>query len=164
MNLLCNVKRLLRSPVPLRMVQPYRRVATSDYSPTIYALSTKMGRAAIGVVRISGSQSRYIYKKLTKKESEPLPRVAAVRNLYSSRSGVQLDNALTLFFQAPHTYTGEDLLELHLHGGTAVVQSVLKAIEELHQPEKQIFIRYAENGEFSRRFDGNRGYTRNDRC
>ena len=151
MNLLCNVKRLLRSPVPLKMVQSYRRVATSDYSPTIYALSTKMGRAAIGVVRISGSQSRYIYKKLTKKESEPLPRVAAVRNLYSSRTGVQLDNALTLFFQAPHTYTGEDLLELHLHGGTAVVQSVLKAIEELHQPEKQILIRYAENGEFSRR-------------
>lgn len=151
MSFLCNAKRLLGYPAPPKMVLPYRRMATGDYKPTIYALSTKMGRAAIGVVRISGSQSRYLYKKLTRKDTEPVPRVAAVRNLYSSRSGVQLDNALTLFFQAPNTYTGEDLLELHLHGGTAVVQSVLKAIQELHQPEKQIFIRYAENGEFSRR-------------
>lgn len=110
-----------------------------------------MGRSAIGVVRISGYQSRYIFKTLTKNTAEPIPRVAAVRSLYCPNSGVQLDKALTLFFQAPHTYTGEDILELHLHGGTAIIQAMLKAIRDLHKPEDDIFIRYAENGEFSRR-------------
>jgi tRNA modification GTPase len=56
-----------------------------------------------------------------------------------------------IYFKSPKSYTGEDLLELHLHGGTAIIQSVLKAIKELHDPSSDIQIRYAENGEFSRR-------------
>lgn len=127
------------------------RVLANDLNPTVYALSTKMGRSAIGVVRISGSQCRHILRKLTRKDSVPVHRLATVRNLYSPQSGVQLDNALTLFFRGPNSYTGEDLLELHLHGGTAVIQAVLKAIRELHKPQKNIHIRYAEHGEFSRR-------------
>lgn len=62
-----------------------------------------------------------------------------------------LDEALTVFFQAPKTYTGEDLLELHVHGGTAIVSSVIRAIQKLHEPEKGVQIRYAEQGEFSKR-------------
>jgi tRNA modification GTPase len=62
-----------------------------------------------------------------------------------------LDEALTLYFQAPKTYTGENILELHLHGGTAIIQSVLNTIGSLHDPDNGINIRYAQNGEFSQR-------------
>lgn len=126
-------------------------IARSDYSPTIYALSTKLGRSAIGVVRISGSQSQYIYNQLTKTTDPPRSRVTSVRKLYFPQKNTLLDEALTLFFKSPRSYTGEDLLELHLHGGTAIIQSVLKAIKDLHNPDEGVFIRYAENGEFSRR-------------
>lgn len=123
----------------------------ADFKPTIYALSTKFARSAIGVVRISGSQSQYIYNQLTKSTSIPKSRIASVRKLYSPQENILLDEALTLFFNSPKTYTGEDILELHLHGGTAIIQSVLKSINLLHDPAKGINIRYAENGEFSRR-------------
>lgn len=124
--------------------------ATVDYKPTIYALSTKLARSAIGVIRVSGSQSQYIYNRLTKTSRPPKLKTPSVRKLYS-QEGVLLDEALTLYFKSPKTYTGEDILELHLHGGTAIIQSVLNAIKKLHNPSKGINIRYAENGEFSRR-------------
>ncbi|CUM48065.1 unnamed protein product [Debaryomyces fabryi] len=124
--------------------------ATVDYKPTIYALSTKLARSAIGVIRVSGSQSQYIYNKLTKTSMPPKLKTASVRKLYSQED-VLLDEALTLYFKSPKTYTGEDILELHLHGGTAIIQSVLNAIKRLHNPRNGINIRYAENGEFSRR-------------
>lgn len=123
---------------------------TNSYRPTIFALSTKLSRSAIGVVRVSGSQSSYILQKLSKSQV-PTPRVASVRRLYDPRSNILLDEALVIYFKSPKSYTGEDLLELHLHGGTAIIQSVLKAIKELHDPSSDIQIRYAENGEFSRR-------------
>lgn len=62
-----------------------------------------------------------------------------------------LDEALVIFGQGPKTYTGEDILELHLHGGTAIVQSVLSSVGALHQPELGINVRYAEHGEFLKR-------------
>lgn len=121
------------------------------YKPTIYALSTKLSRSAIGVVRVSGTQSQYIYNTLTKTKTTPISRLTSVRKLYSSKSGSLLDEALTIFFKSPKTYTGEDILELHVHGGTAIIRSVLNAIKDLHDPDQGINIRYAENGEFSRR-------------
>lgn len=123
---------------------------TNSFRPTIFALSTKLSRSAIGVVRVSGSQSSYILQKLSRSQV-PTPRVASVRRLYDPRSNILLDEALVIYFKSPKSYTGEDLLELHLHGGTAIIQSVLKAIKELHDPSSDIQIRYAENGEFSRR-------------
>lgn len=62
-----------------------------------------------------------------------------------------LDEALTLFFKSPKTYTGEDILELHVHGGNAIVKAVLAAIKALHDEENGINIRYADHGEFSQR-------------
>lgn len=121
-----------------------------NISPTIYALSTKPGKAAIGVIRISGPRSQYIYNKLTKSEAAPKNRKACVRKLYNGKS-ILLDEAITIFFRSPRTYTGEDILELQVHGGSAIIESVLRAILELNDPEKDIKIRYAENGEFSRR-------------
>ncbi|KAK6461109.1 P-loop containing nucleoside triphosphate hydrolase protein [Scheffersomyces coipomensis] len=123
----------------------------TSHPPTIYALSTKYAKSAIGVIRITGSQSSYIYKQLTKSTKDPKAKLTSVRKLYSPDTNVSLDEALTIFFKSPRTYTGEDLLELHLHGGTAIIKSVLKAIGNLHDVNNDIHIRYAENGEFSKR-------------
>lgn len=62
-----------------------------------------------------------------------------------------LDEALTLFFKGPNTFTGEDILELHVHGGNAIVKAVLAAIKKLHDEDLKINIRYADHGEFSQR-------------
>ena len=126
-----------------------RGIRHSSHLSTIYALSTHMSRAAIGVIRVSGPQSLYVLSQLTRARSPPRPRYAAVKKLYSPQSQQLLDEALVLFFENPKSYTAEDLVELHVHGGTAVIQAVLKAIGALHTAESPI--RYAEAGEFSRR-------------
>lgn len=125
--------------------------------PTIFALSTPPGKAAIAVIRISGPVSIKIYHKLCPGTPAPKPRYATVRTLYHphSTSEVLDSEALVLFFPGPRTATGEDVLELHVHGGTAVVKSVLAAIPLAStygndKPDPYI-IRYAEPGEFTRR-------------
>lgn len=128
-----------------------RTYATSDYKPTIYALSTNLARSAIGVIRVSGSQSSYIFQLLTGAKNPPKHRISSLRQLKSPKTNKLLDEALTLFFQGPKSYTGEDLLELHLHGGVAIIKSVLNEIKLLHNPKIGVHIRYAENGEFSQR-------------
>ncbi|KAL8791508.1 MAG: hypothetical protein Q9213_000125 [Squamulea squamosa] len=102
-----------------------------------------------------------IHQQLDNKLQEdweiPKPRYATLRTLYHPRSAVEVldSEALILFFPAPHTVSGEDILELHVHGGNAVVKSVLGAIP-LAAQSKGIKsatqdIRYAEPGEFTRR-------------
>ncbi|KAI5964621.1 MSS1 [Candida pseudojiufengensis] len=130
-------------------------IPKASTQPTIYALSTNFAKSAIAVVRISGPQSSYIYNKLTKTKAEPKNRIASVRKLYNPNaeafSSTQiLDEALTIFFKKPNTYTGLDLLELHLHGGIAIIKSVIESIRQLHDPDSGIIIRQAENGEFSK--------------
>ncbi|KAK8212730.1 small GTP-binding protein [Phyllosticta capitalensis] len=128
----------------------------SSHEPTIYALSTAPGRAAIAVVRISGPACAHIYRSLCPSTTYPRPRHAALRTLYDptrppSPSTV-LDTALILHFPAPNTVTGEDLLELHVHGGPAIVRAVLAAIPQCAtQDGAKHHIRYAEAGEFTRR-------------
>ncbi|KAE8142076.1 GTP-binding protein TrmE N-terminus-domain-containing protein [Aspergillus pseudotamarii] len=125
-----------------------------DGDSTIYALSTASGRAAIAVVRVSGPGCVRVYQALCPKALLPRPRFAAVRTLFDPTrepsSGSVLDaGALVLYFPAPKTVTGEDVLELHLHGGPAIVRSVLTAISRMSQPDS--LVRYAEPGEFTRR-------------
>ncbi|KAB8200928.1 GTP-binding protein TrmE N-terminus-domain-containing protein [Aspergillus parasiticus] len=125
-----------------------------DGDSTIYALSTASGRAAIAVVRVSGPGCVRIYQALCPKAALPRPRFAAVRTLYDptrepSSSSALDAGALVLYFPAPKTVTGEDVLELHLHGGPAIVKSVLTAISRVSQPDS--LVRYAETGEFTRR-------------
>ncbi|KAH0279048.1 P-loop containing nucleoside triphosphate hydrolase protein, partial [Aureobasidium melanogenum] len=122
--------------------------------PTIYALSTAPGRAAIAIIRISGPACNDIYHALCPGQRPLKPRYAAVRTLYSPGTKVSPENlldfsALLLYFPAPNTATGEDLLELHVHGGTAVVRAVLSAISQCSSAIGAI--RYAEAGEFTRR-------------
>ena len=111
-------------------------------SHTIFAVSSGSPPAAIAVVRISGPQA--IAAAAVLMERLPEARTPALRKLRDPESGLLLDQALVLRFDAPATATGEDLVELHLHGGRAVVAAVLAALEKLDG------LRAAEPGEFTR--------------
>lgn len=133
-------------------------LATSN-GTTIYALSTAPGRAAIAVIRISGPACMNIYRAFCPQSLPPKPRNATLRTLFEpsvvsvdQQDGQVLDaNALVFYFPAPHTATGEDILELHVHGGTAVVKAVLAAIPRTTPKHVPQTVRYAEPGEFTRR-------------
>ncbi|MBM3541469.1 MAG: tRNA uridine-5-carboxymethylaminomethyl(34) synthesis GTPase MnmE, partial [Alphaproteobacteria bacterium] len=111
---------------------------------TIYALSSGPGRAAIAVVRISGPKSSQIVLDLTMGGLPP-PRRAVVRALRVPGSDEVIDRGLLLWFPKPHSATGEDVAEFHLHGGFAVQQALFRTLEALEG------VRPAEPGEFSRR-------------
>lgn len=108
---------------------------------TIFALSSGSPPAALAVVRISGPSAEAALEALAGKL--PPPRVAALADLRWRDE--PLDRALVLRFPAPHSATGEDVAELHLHGGRAVVAAVLEALAE------QDGLKPAEPGEFTRR-------------
>ncbi|KAF2427127.1 P-loop containing nucleoside triphosphate hydrolase protein [Tothia fuscella] len=121
---------------------------------TIFALSTASGRAAIAVIRISGPACVEIYHALCPNKPLPKARYATVRTLYdpsqsATRVAVLDSNALILYFPSPKTVTGEDILELHVHGGPAIVKAVLQAVSNCSSPSSPV--RYAEAGEFTRR-------------
>lgn len=108
---------------------------------TIFALSSPPGRGGVAVVRVSGSQAATVLNILA--GGCPAPRHASLRILRDDTE--ILDRALVLWFPAPHSFTGEDVAELHLHGGPAVVAGVLAMLG------RQPGCRLAEPGEFSRR-------------
>ena len=112
-------------------------------STTIFALSTPPGRSAIAVVRLSGPHVCTVLEALC--PPRPEPRRAVLRRLKDPLSGSILDEALVLYFQAPRTETGEDMAELHLHGGKANVRAVLETLSRVPG------CRAAEPGEFARR-------------
>ena len=124
---------------------------------TIYALSTARGRAAIAIIRISGLACLDVYRALCPGTSTPKPRYATLRTLYEPNAIGNADNvldsnALVFYFRAPTTVTGDDVLELHVHGGPAVIKAVLAAIANCTSTVSGMeSIRYAEPGEFTRR-------------
>jgi tRNA modification GTPase len=107
----------------------------------IAAIATAPGRAGIGVVRVSGRTLAPLARALLGKM--PAQR-HAVRAIFLDARGEAIDDGLALFFPAPHSYTGEDVLELQGHGGPVVMQMLLKRCLELGA-------RLAEPGEFTRR-------------
>src|SRR4249920_4056541 len=109
---------------------------------TIYALSSGRPPAAIAVVRISGPRAGAALKALTGRL--PDPRKAALARV-RGRDGEIVDQALALWFPGPQSETGEDVAELQLHGGHAVVAAVFGALSNLAG------LRPAEAGEFTRR-------------
>ncbi|KAL2162688.1 hypothetical protein VTH06DRAFT_6524 [Thermothelomyces fergusii] len=121
---------------------------------TIYALSSGSGRAGIAVIRISGPDCLNVYRALCPNKAVPKPRLAAVRTLLepgpadTPGANVVDSGALVLYFPGPKTVTGEDVLELHVHGGPATVKAALSAIRKCSSSGK---IRYAEPGEFTKR-------------
>jgi tRNA modification GTPase len=110
---------------------------------TIFALSSGPPPAAIAVIRISGPNARMALEALSGRV--PQPRQAALARLRDPESGQNLDEALALWFPGPRSETGEDMAELQLHGGRAVIASVLAALARLPG------FRPAEAGEFTRR-------------
>lgn len=112
------------------------------HGTTIYALASAPGKGGVAVVRISGPEAGAALHFLGVAEL-PAARMATLATL---RHGAQtLDQALILRFTAPHSFTGEDVVELHLHGGRAVISAVLDALAACPG------LRLAEPGEFTRR-------------
>src|SRR6188474_3252785 len=110
---------------------------------TIFALSSGRPPAAIAVVRISGPRARAALERLAGRVPEP--RKAALARVRDPDSGGVIDEALALWFPAPKSETGEDIAELQLHGGRAVIAAVLGALGRIEG------LRPAEAGEFTRR-------------
>jgi len=102
-----------------------------DPGDTICALSSAPGRAGIAVVRISGSESLRLLGQVFAAEgrqSDIPARLAVLGSILDSRTGAPLDQALATFFPAPHSYTGEDVVELSLHGSPVLVASILDSL------------------------------------
>lgn len=114
-------------------------------SDTIYALASAPGRAGVSVIRVSGPRAADSLAALIYPSPLPEPRVAGLRRLIDPVSEARLDDALVLRFVAPHSFTGEDVVEYHVHGGRAVIEAVLGALRA------QAGHRMANPGEFTRR-------------
>lgn len=111
---------------------------------TIFALSTPPGRSAIAVLRLSGPQSLDVIYSMSEL-FKPLPRLAQYLNLYDRSESLILDKALVFYFEGPNSFTGEDMLELHLHGSPAIIKNMVSYLS------RQKNVRSAEPGEFTKR-------------
>jgi len=108
---------------------------------TIAAIATSPGQGGIGIVRVSGNKAADIAKKVLGKK--PQTRVAHYGAFFENNA-THIDKGIALFFEAPHSFTGEDVLELHGHGGPVVMDMLLKRVLALGA-------RTARAGEFSER-------------
>src|SRR6218665_3096536 len=97
-------------------------------SDTIFALSTPAGRSGVAVVRVSGPAAWDGCSTLSKGQKEPLHRQAATRKLYDPKTNEILDHAMLIGFPGPASFTGEDCMEYQIHGGTAIIDGVLRAL------------------------------------
>ena len=120
-------------------------LAAQGANDTIFALSTAPGRSGVAVIRISGSAAGSTLAALTGRSAPPAARVATVRELRDPRTHQVLDMALVIYFQGPKSFSGEDSVELHVHGSPAVVEEVLECLSQ------QQSLRPALPGEFTRR-------------
>lgn len=93
---------------------------------TIVALSTPQGRSGIGVIRLSGAHALAMTRRLVQQtEFMPEPNHAALKTIYDLESGEILDRALITYFKAPHSFTGEDVVELSCHGSPVLLRRVV---------------------------------------
>ena len=118
---------------------------------TIFAQATAPGRAGVAVFRLSGAEAGAVLQALTR-AGLPAPRRAVRRNLWASGAGGELlDEALVIWFPAPHSFTGEDVVELHIHGSKAVAVALARELSDV------CHLSLAAPGEFTRRaFDHGR--------
>ncbi len=117
-------------------------MTTSPQNPTIAAIATAAGRGGVGIVRLSGSGLLPLAQQLTGGKT-PQPRLAMYTD-FAASDGQAIDSGLLLYFPAPASFTGEDVVELHGHGGPVVMQMLLARCLELGA-------RLAEPGEFTKR-------------
>lgn len=131
--------------------------AARGKSDTIIALASGAGRAGVAVIRATGPGSAGLLRSLTREGADvsrettlPEPRRASIRTLRDAEGGF-IDEAIILWMPGPSSYTGEDVVELHIHGGAAVIEAVIAAAIATR------LCRVAEPGEFTRRaFDAGR--------
>ena len=110
---------------------------------TIYALSTGPGVSGVAIIRVSGEETSKVVKSLTGREL-PKPRVATLRKIENIDNSEIIDEGLILWFPGPQSYTGEDMAEIHIHGGKAVILAVQNEIAKIEN------CRLAEPGEFTK--------------
>ena len=110
---------------------------------TIYALSSGPGTSGVAIIRISGNEALNVIKLLTGKEI-PTPRVATLRKINNINTSELIDEGIILCFPGPESYTGEDMAEIHVHGGKSVILAVQNEISKIKN------CRLAEPGEFTR--------------
>ncbi|MDE3060279.1 MAG: tRNA uridine-5-carboxymethylaminomethyl(34) synthesis GTPase MnmE, partial [Pseudomonadota bacterium] len=110
---------------------------------TIFALATPPGKSGVAIIRLSGPQAITVLQQLTGRE-DFTPRQADYA-VFRSPGGEIIDRGLALYFQAPASFTGEDVAELHLHGSLAVIREMLSVLANIRG------LRPADPGEFSRR-------------
>ncbi|MDA7714514.1 tRNA uridine-5-carboxymethylaminomethyl(34) synthesis GTPase MnmE [Candidatus Pelagibacter sp.] len=110
---------------------------------TIYALSTGPGVSGIAIIRASGIEVKKIIELLTNKPL-PNPRVATLRKINKINTSELIDEGIILWFPGPESYTGEDMVEFHIHGSKAVIEALQASIAEIEN------CRLAEPGEFTK--------------
>ncbi len=120
---------------------PKNQVVSANSYDTIVAIATATGAGGIGVVRVSGQLSKTIAIQIL--GHCPAPRYAAYLNFKQANNEL-IDRGIAIYYHTPHSYTGEDVLELQAHGGIALMQILLARCIELGA-------RQAEPGEFTRR-------------
>ena len=117
-------------------------------SSTICALATPPGAGGIAVVRVSGPEAYAVVGEIFTPRN-PAKRVAEAKGYtamlghYHLR-GEEMDETIALFFRAPHSYTGEDVIELSVHGGNAMAQGLLEALRQLLLPQPAGLEHFAE--------------------
>jgi len=121
-----------------------KRINYKINEKTIFASASSLGISAIKTVRISGSKTKKIIKLLTKKKLSS-PKYYTLLKLYDLRNSTVIDKAVVVWFPGPKTYTGEDMLEINIHGSNAVLEHL---IENLLLIEN---VREAKKGEFTKR-------------
>ena len=108
---------------------------------TITAIATPPGKGGVGIIRVSGPNARVVSKTLLKKDL--IPR-SATYAAFHDLDGDTIDMGIALFFKAPHSFTGEDIIEFQGHGGPFILDRILKTILQLE-------VRIAAPGEFTQR-------------
>jgi tRNA modification GTPase len=111
---------------------------------TIVALASGVGRAGVAIIRVSGPRARGVLKSLIPMDF-PRAREATLSRFVDARDGAVIDEGIALWFPSPASFTGEDVAELHVHGGAAVVAAMIDACLRVDG------VRGAEPGEFTRR-------------
>ena len=110
---------------------------------TIFALSSGQGTSGIAVIRISGPEVKTVISKLTNGDI-PEPRVATLKKINKINTNELIDEGILLWFPGPNSYTGEDMVEFHVHGSVAVVSAIQNSISKIEN------CRIAEPGEFTK--------------
>ena len=97
---------------------------------TIYALSSGPGISGVAVVRVSGKETSKVIKLVTN-DDLPTPRVATLRKINNINTNELIDEGLLLWFPGPQSYTGEDILEFHVHGSRSVIETIQNSLSKI---------------------------------